>query len=111
MTVSSVTAYLEARQPLPEGETRSVGEYVPGWFYVSTHRVGPDGRMHVPWGALQYYGPGFVCLTLSSNPLIHHFGVARQVMSENATIPVDVSWIKSEIRRRTEELEARRNRQ
>lgn len=108
MTVASVTAYLNARQPLPEGECWGVDEYVPGWFSVLARHTGSDWMMHVPWGALQFYGPGFAYLTLSSNPLIHDFRVARQVMAENATAPVDVTWIQSEIRRRTQELEPRR---
>ena len=85
-----------------------MNEYVPGWFSVLARHAGPDWMKHVPWGALQFYGPGFAYLTLSSNPLIHDFGVARQVMAENATAPVGVAWIQSEISRRTQELDASR---
>ena len=108
MTMASVTAYLDARQPLPVDECWDVSEYAPGWFSILARKTGPDWQNHVRWGALQFCGPGFVCLNLSSNPNIHDFDVCHQVLSENTTAPVDVDELRREILRRTQEgLEAR----
>jgi hypothetical protein len=103
MTAESVTVYLDATQPLPVDECWHVSEYAPGWFSVVARKTGPDWQQHLRWGGLQFCGPGFVCLNLSSNPNIHDFDVCHQVLSENSTAPVDVDELRREILRRTQE--------